>query len=97
MGRQSARWATLLKGGYSQLVYMSCTFNGSALSIDCAAYLRDRLNACQLMDPLDEYNKMPDWNGASQMRCATNQSYYYPAQSTKSADRLKARNIYKIM
>ena len=44
---------------------MSPAVNGSVLSIDCTAYLRNRLVACQTMDPLDEYNKMPDWNGAS--------------------------------
>ena len=44
---------------------MSCAVNGLALSIDCAAYLRNRLVVCQTMDPLDKYNKMPDWNGAS--------------------------------
>ena len=44
---------------------MSRAFNGSALSIDCAGHLINRLFACQIMDPLDEYNKMPDWNGTS--------------------------------
>ena len=42
---------------------MSRAFNGSALSIDCAGHLIDRLFACQIMDPLDAYTKMPDWNG----------------------------------
>ena len=46
------------------------------------------------MDPLDEYNKMPDWNGDPQMRCAYNRSYYYPTQFTNSADPLKAHDIY---
>ena len=44
-------------------IYMSHAFNGLALSIDCAGHLIDRLFAYQIMDPLDEYNKMPDWNG----------------------------------
>ena len=42
--------------------------NGLALSIDCAAYLRNPLVACISMDTCNEYSKMFNWNRASSIK-----------------------------